>query len=206
VLSAVTIAVEFFLAAALLVRPLWPIGMAIAFAFVVYLEFILRPGLFAWDVLAALLVFAPAGDRSWTAAYDPERPSGRRTRAILSPLDWLRRLRWVPAPAMATKESRCEAGGDAARRGFHLVSPRGRPYQGFDALRLLPIILPGPVVVVMTLGYFGGRFLADRGYGRWDDVPFLALGCLLALWVPGVARGRPTEERIPREHSGREQP
>jgi hypothetical protein len=182
-LSALTIALEAFLGATFLFKPLWWMGSATALVFVLYLEFILRPGVFAWDVLAALLVFAPAGDRSWIAAYDPGCRSCRWNRTMLSAFDWLRRLRWIPQDA-----SRPMPGGDGARPGLHLTSPRGQAYCGFDALRLLPIILPGPTLVVMALTRFGGGFLTSRGYRLWDDMPFFILGGLLAFWVPGVAR------------------
>jgi predicted DCC family thiol-disulfide oxidoreductase YuxK len=198
VMSVATIALEFFLAVVFLTRPLWPMGIAIALVFAAYLEFILRPGLFAWDVAAALLVFMPAGDRAWLTAYDPTCSSCRWNRRILSPLDWLRRLRWVTTHTGEVVDSRLKAAGEGARGGLHLISPSGREYRNFEALRLLPIILPGPVLVVMTLAYFAGRFLATRGYGWWDDLLFFTLGCLLALWLPGVARflGRPVYATI----------
>jgi predicted DCC family thiol-disulfide oxidoreductase YuxK len=192
-MSVVTTALEFFLAVAFLCRPLWRAGIVVAFVFVVYLEFLLRPGVFAWDVLAALLVLVPAGDQSWTVFHDPECSSCRWNRAMLSRLDWLRRLRWVPTADAVGIESRPALARDGARMGLHLVSPRGREYRGFDAFRVLPVILPGPVFVVMAVARFGGGFLAGRGHGPWYDLPYLVLGGLLVLWMPGVARfvGRP---------------
>jgi hypothetical protein len=189
VLSVATIALELFLAVSFLARPLWPMAIAVAFLFVVYLEFILRPGVFAWDVMAALLVFTPAGDRAWLVVSDPTCPSCRWNRKVLPALDWLRRLRWVPSVG----DSRLELASDGARRGLHLISPSGREYRGFDALRLLPIILPGPILVALVPAYFAGRFLAARGFGWWDDLLFFALAGLLVLWLPGAARlvGRP---------------
>lgn len=196
VLSVATIAVEFFLATAFLVRPLWSMGVAVASAFVLYLEFILRPGMFAFDVLAALLVFAPAGDRAWKVAYGPGCRACRWNRALLSPLDWLRRLQWIPIRKAASGESRYALVGGREGIGFRLVSPGGRAFDGVDALRRLPVVLPGPVLVAVTIARFGGGFLASRGYGQWDDAAFVILGIWLALWVPGVARyiGRPMYE------------
>jgi hypothetical protein len=112
---------------------------------------------------------------------------------MLSRLDWLRRLRWVPTADAVGIESRPALARDGARMGLHLVSPRGREYRGFDAFRVLPVILPGPVFVVMAVARFGGGFLAGRGHGPWYDLPYLVLGGLLVLWMPGVARfvGRP---------------
>jgi Vitamin K-dependent gamma-carboxylase len=188
-LSLATIGVEFFLAVAFFVRRLWPIGVVTGLVFAVYLEFLVRPGAFTWDMLAALLMFVPAGDRAWAVTHDPACPACRWNRTILSSLDWLRRLRWIElTPALASP-----ARSENVRRGLHLVSPRGREYRGFDALRVLPILLPGPVFVGMAVVRFAGGFLAGRGYGRWDDLPFVMLAGLLALWGPGVARwvGRP---------------
>lgn len=180
VMSVMTTALEFFLAAAFLYRPLWRAAIVVAFAFAVYLEFLLRPGMFAWDTLAALLLFVPAADRGWAVVHDPECRSCRRTRTRLSRLDWLRRLRWIPADAVG-----------AAHGGLHLISPHDRAYCALDAVRMLPLIVPGPVFVVMALARFGGAFLASRGYGPWFDLPFLVLGGWLLLWVPALARVRP---------------
>jgi vitamin K-dependent gamma-carboxylase-like protein len=193
VLSAATIAVEFFLATAFLVRPLWSMGVAVACAFVLYLEFILRPGVFAFDVLAALLVFTPAGDRAWKVVYGPGCLACRWNRAFLSPLDWLRRLQWISVRDAASRESGYTLGGGRGPIGFRLVSPGGRAFDGIYALRRLPAVLPGSVLVAVTFARFGGGVLASRGYGPWDDIAFVILGIWLALWLPGVARyvGRP---------------
>jgi len=177
-LSVATIAIEAFVAAAVIVRALRPTGLAVTALFVLYLEFVLKPGGFAWDVLAALLVFAPAADRKWRVAYDPACRSCRRNRALLSPLDWLRRLGWISLDAAAASEA----------AGFRLVSPRGRVRRGFYALRALPIVLPGPCLLALIVARFGGGFLAARGYGAWDDLPFFMLGGWLVLWIPGLGR------------------
>src|SRR5499425_2339441 len=49
-LSVATIVLEAFVAVAVLVRALRPIGLAVTALFVLYLEFMLKPGGFAWDV------------------------------------------------------------------------------------------------------------------------------------------------------------
>ena len=190
-LSVATIVLEAFVAVALLVRALRPIGLAVTALFVLYLELVLKPGVFAWDVLAALLVFAPAGDRAWRVAYDPACRSCRGNRALLSPLDWLRRHRWTPTE---------NATSSTVRGELELVSPRGRMRSGFDALRALPIALPGPFLLALIVARFGGGFLAARGYGPWDDLPFLMLLGWLAFWIPGLARilGQPVYTAISR--------
>jgi HTTM domain len=188
VLSLATIATELFLAVAFLVRTLWPFGIAAAIGFMAYLEFIVRPGVFAWDVLAALLVFTPAGDRAWQVTYAPHCPACRWNRALLSPLDWLRRLRWVDVMPSVARPSPHEFAGVNARGALHLVSPRNRAFCGLGALRALPAVLPGPLLIVLVVARFGGGFLAARGYGQWDDLPFLVLGVYLASWLPEVAR------------------
>jgi len=179
-MSVMTIAIEVFLAVAFLFRPLWPAGVVAGFVFVVYLEFLVRPGVFTWDTLASLIMLVPANDRSWTVIYDPECVSSRWKRTTLVRLDWLRRLQWVPTGDARGVETRPMTAGDD---GLRLVNPRGRVYRGLEALRVLPVLLPGPVFVIMALARFGGGFLAARGYGPWDDLPFLMLGGLFVLWI-----------------------
>jgi hypothetical protein len=190
-MSVITTALEFFLALAVLHRPLWRAGLVAGFVFVLYLEFLVRPGVFTWDVLAAFFVFAPAADRGWMIVHDRRCASCRRNRAVLSRLDWLRRLRWVAGPSEAEVESPSAVAG--AGTGLRLISPRGRHYDGFDAVRLLPLILPGPTFVVMAVARFGGGWLSGRGLGPWQDLPYFLLAGMLVLWLPGFTRfvGRP---------------
>src|SRR5207245_373129 len=83
-------------AAMFLCRPLWRLGIVVGFCFVMYLEFLLKPGLFAWDMLAAFLVMVPAGDRSWAFLHDRECSPCLWNRTLLARFDWVRR---VPAEA-----------------------------------------------------------------------------------------------------------
>ena len=179
-MSVVTTILEGFLAVAFVHRSLWRAAVAAAFLFAAYLEFLLRPGVFAWDTVAALVMFAPAGDRGWTVLHDQGCASCRRTRTILAPLDWLRRLRWMPIPAGHTL--------GVPHRGLRLISPRGRCYAGLEAIGVVPLVLPGPVFVAMATTRFAGGFLAGRGYGPWYDLTFVVLGLWLLLWVPRVVR------------------
>jgi hypothetical protein len=184
-LSVGTIAIEFFLAAAALLRPLWRVGLVVGLVFIIYLEFLVKPGLFTWDMLAAGLLFLPAGDGGWQAHSDRHCAACRRTGAVLLRLDWLRRLREIPRAH--------DGGGLRESAGLELVSPGGRAYHGFEAVRILPTILVGPLFVVMALARFGGGFLSARDLGSWDVLPYVLLAGYLALWVPGVDRvlGRP---------------
>ena len=179
-LSVATIAIEFFLAAAALLRSLWRVGLVVGFLFISYLEFLVKPGLFAWDMFAAGLLFLPAGDGGWRVPHDPHCAACRRIGVVLLRLDWLRRLRGVP----------CEHEAGAPRRmpGLELVSPTGRTFRGFDAVRILPAILVGPLFVVMAGARFGGEFLSARGFGPWDVLPYVLLMAYLALWLPGADR------------------
>jgi Vitamin K-dependent gamma-carboxylase len=179
--SALTTALEFFLAAAFVFRSLWRVGIVVAFAFMVYLEFLLRPGVFTWDMVAALIVFLPAADRSWRVMQNPQRAAYRWSATLLLRLDWLRRLRLISIDA-----SHCRGG--TTWLGFILVSPRGREYRAFAALRMLPILLPGPFFVMMAMARFGGGFLGSLGYGPWYDLPFVGLGLWLLLWTPDAMR------------------
>jgi hypothetical protein len=176
VMSVVIATLEFSLAVVFQCRSWWRVGIVVASCFVMYLEFLLRPGVFAWDMLAAFFVMVPAGDRGWALLHDPECSRCRWNRALLARLDWLRRTRWV-----ATS-------GALSYTGLHLISPRGWEYHGFRAFRMLPFVFPGPVFVALVLARFGGGFLASRGFGHWDDLPYLMLGALLALWVPEIPR------------------
>jgi hypothetical protein len=164
---------------------LWRVGLVVGILFITYLEFLVKPGLFTWDMLAAGLLFLPAGDGGWQLHSDPHCAACRRTRAVLLRLDWLRRLREIPR----------EHDGGALRGtpGLEVVSPRGRIFRGFHAVRILPTILVGPLFVVMALARFGGGFLSARGLGSWDVLPYVLLTGYLALWIPGLDRalGRP---------------
>jgi Vitamin K-dependent gamma-carboxylase len=189
VLSVATILTEFFLAAVALVPRLWPVGLLVGLGFVVSIEFLLAPGLFAWDLLVAGLVFLPAGDRGWTVMYSPSCADCRRNRAILSLLDWLRRLRWVAIATPAQREAAASFAEASGMPRIHLRSPRDRAFRGLGALRALPLVLAPPVVVLLVVARFGGGFLAARGYGPWDDLPFLLLGAYLASWLAEIGRG-----------------
>jgi hypothetical protein len=194
-LSVATIAVEFFLAAAAVFRPFWRAGLVVGFTFIAYLEFLVAPGLFTWDMFAAGILFLPAADGGWQVLHDSRCATCRRRVMLLSGLDWLRRCRYVV---------RGDSSGDCP--GLQLVSPGGRIMSGFDAARLLPAILAGPTFIVMATSRFGGGYLAARSAGFWDALPYVLLAAYLALWVPGVARyfGRPlhaalgTHARAPR--------
>ena len=178
-MSVLTTTLELFLAIAFLSRPLRRAGIVVAFAFVAYLEFLLRPGVFAWDTVAALFVLVPSADRGWHVLHDPHRRACRVSASFLSRLDWLRRLRWEPSDASGnTDDATC----------LRLISPYGRAYRGPDAVAILPLALPGPFFVVMAVARFGGGFLGSRGYGPWYDLPFVVLALWLLLWVPGAVR------------------
>ena len=176
-LSVATIATEGALAVAFVLPSLSAIAIALSVGFMTYLEFMVRPGVFTWDVLIALLVLSPAADRGWSVLHSPARAGFM---AFLPRLDWLRRLRWVTS--IATPPS---AAGEVEPAGapgtLHLVSPRHRVFCGLGALCALPAVLPGPLLVALVLARFGGGFLAARGFGRWDDLPFLLLGAYLAF-------------------------
>ena len=183
-LSVATIVTELALAVAFAAPGLSTLAIALSVGFMTYLEFMVRPGVFTWDVLIALLLLSPAADRGWSVVHGP---AGARFVGVPSHLDWLRRQQLVtsmpPAP---------EVPSDSSRAGvpltLHLVSPRHRVFCGLGVLRVLPAIVPGPLLVGLVLARFGGGFLAARGFGRWDDLPFLVLGAYLAF--VGIERAR----------------
>jgi hypothetical protein len=143
-----------------------------------------RPGVFTWDVLIALLVLSPAADRGWSVVQSSTGAAGRIYGAVLPRLDWLRRLRWV-TPIGSSPGAPVEL---VALGTLHLMSPRHRVFCGLAAFCALPAVLPGPVLVTLVLARFGGGFLAARGFGPWDDLPFLLLGAYLACVCIETAR------------------
>ena len=184
--SLATIAMELSLSVAFVAGGRSTLAVALAIPFMAYLEFLVRPGVFPWDVLIALLVLAPAADRGWAVLHAPACVDCRRLRLWLIRLDWLRRLRWVfevEASPGATVPPH-----EAAGHTLRLLSPRGRAFCGLAALRALPFVLPGPLLAGLVVVRFGGGFLAARGFGRWDDLPFLLLGAYLAWWLPEMGQ------------------
>jgi hypothetical protein len=179
-LSLATIGLEFFLAAAAVFRPLWRAGLVVGFLFIAYLEFLVAPGLFTWDMFAVGILFLPAGDGAWRVRLDPRCAVCRRRWTLLSRLDWLRRLGYLPRESSLACTATCP--------GIEIIGPRGQILSGFDALRVQPAILAGPSFVVMAAARFGGGFLAARFADHWDALPYALFAMYLALWVPGVSR------------------
>jgi predicted DCC family thiol-disulfide oxidoreductase YuxK len=193
-LSVGTIAVEGSLALAFLVRRLWPAAVVGGYLFAAYLEFAIKQSYFAWSLAAALVVVLPAGDRGWTVLFDADCALCQSTRRILSPLDWLRRLRWEP---IGTADlGRLGVDAAAALREMHVVSPHGTVRRGFDAARALPFLLPGPLLAALAVLNAGEQPIL--GVVRPRDAVFLIVGALLLLWLPGVSRlaGQPLYARL----------
>jgi len=194
-LSIGTIAMEGFLALAFVVRRLWPIAAVVGFAFAAYLQFAVKQSYFAWSLAAALVVLLPAGDRGWTVLYDGDCALCLSSRRIVGSLDWLRRLRWETIATADLHRLGVEAA--AARREMHIVSPRGIVRRGFDAVRLLPLLLPGPLLVALVVLNYdaGGPVL---GVVHHYEAVFYVLGAFLLLWLPGVSRliGQPLYARL----------
>ena len=113
VLSVATIILEFIVAVTFLFQPLWRVAIPLVIAFMMWLEFLLEPDLFAWDVTAIMLLLLPAGDRAYTVRCDGESAGGLWMRRIVSRLDWLRRLRWESAEL-------------ASQEALVLISPTGK--------------------------------------------------------------------------------
>jgi hypothetical protein len=157
-------------------------------AFAVQLEFLLIPGAFPWDLAAFAVLFVPAADGGYTLLFEETCPACRRQKGVISRLDWLRRLRWAPlCPPPLPTEGLAPSPAPGAGRGLYLITPSGKVRQGFQALRLLPLLLPGPLFLFLAALRFGVpriRFLAPVPAG---DVLFLVVLILAALWLPGVS-------------------
>jgi len=65
-----------------------------------------------------------------------------------------------------------------------------------DAVRVLPFLLAGPLVVALTVLNTVGHLVL--GVFGDNEVVFLVLGALLLLWMPGVSRliGQPLYARL----------
>ena len=174
-LSLATIGTEFFLAAAVLFRRLWGLTTIVMIGFMVYLEFLVRPELFPWDMLAVLFLLQPAGDRAYTVYYNGKCSFCKWKRRWLGRLDWLRRLRYAPLE-------------DSTGGTFYLTGPSGKTEHGYKAFRKLLLLLGGPLYVFFVFirfEIFGGRWL---GLILAYDAIFFAAGALLLFWVPGVSQ------------------
>ena len=186
--SALTILVELLLAAIFMVRSLWPKGMWLALGFPLYLEFAVKQRYFAWDMITAVLLLLPAADHAYIIFHDPACSACVRYRAVVRALDWLRRLRWVPLQGVGHVPGVTQ---QAPRTAIYALGPDGRIRMGYEALRLVLALIPGPVLAVLTL------VRATNGWGAGlllpEDTVILVIAGLCLLWLPGVARfiGRP---------------
>ena len=174
VLSVATIILEFSVAVTVLFQPLWRVAIPLVIAFMMWLEFLLAPDLFPWDVTAIMLLLLPAGDRAYTVRCDGESAGGLWMHRIVSRLDWLRRLRWEFADL-------------GSQEALVLISPTGKTRRGFDAARMLLLLLPGPLLALFIIVRFGGFGTRILGVVSASNAVFLMLAGLLLLWVPGFS-------------------
>ena len=189
VTSVGTIIVEFFFAVALLFRPLWHIAVPLGLVFGAYLEFMLTPGAFIWDLTAALILFLPVNDQSYIVLHRESCNACQWTRRIVSRLDWLRRLKWVSFHEAERSELyQNNAKPLDAGRGLLLIRPSGRVCRGIEAFRSLFVLLPAPLFVIFVIIRFGGFGSRIFGIIPGQDLVFLIVAGLMLLWVPGVAR------------------
>lgn len=177
--SIATILVEFAIPLALLVRRLRPLVVGLLVLFAVYLEFAVEQNYFAWDMLAAALVFLPAGDRSYAVQWNGSERVRSVLSAILLRLDWLRRMRHVealkPAPRRLTW----------LRPPLELIAPIGRRLSGWVAVAWLILLMAPPLYVFASLARF---LLRDGLVGRWQagEPLFLAFGLMLMFWAAAL--------------------
>jgi hypothetical protein len=184
VFSVATIISEFSIAVTLLFQPLWRVAIPLVIAFMTWLEFLAAPELFPYDVTAIMLLLLPAGDRAYTVRCDGESAGGLWMRRIVSRLDWLRRLRWESAEL-------------ASQEALVLISPTGKTRRGFDAARMLLLLLPGPLLALFIIVRFGGFGTQILSVVSAPNAVFLMLAGLLLPWVPGFSRfvGQPLYAR-----------
>jgi hypothetical protein len=178
-MSVATIAAEFLLSATFLFQRLRPLAVPVGFLFAVYLEFLLRPDMFAWDMVSTLVLLLPAADRGWTLRYDERCAACRAKRRWIARLDWLRRLRWE----VATASQPADRGPSAPA----LISPSGQAFHGFEEFRRLVLLLPAPLFVLFAVIRFGVGSPV-LGLVAPHDLVLLLVGVIVALWLPGVSR------------------
>lgn len=198
--SIATILVEFAIPLALLVRRLRPLGVGLLVLFAVYLEFAVEQNYFAWDMLAAALVFLPAGDRSYAVQWNGSERVRSVLSAILLRLDWLRRLQRVDASKPASANPAWLA------PPLNLITPSGRQLRGWTAAAWLVLLLAPPMYIAASLA----RFVLREGLlGRWQagEPLFLGFGVLLLFWTAALWQQRKSAairtdlEAAPRELS-----
>ena len=187
--SAATIAVEALIAVGFVVPALAGAAAVLMVGFALALELVVEQGYFAWDLLIATVLVLP-GDRAWAVVDRADCARCAVRRRLLAGLDWLRRLRWQPGACGHGAEG--EEPIRAGARALRIVGPDGRSRGGFDALRLLSVLLPAPLLAGLTLI----RALDVRllGLVQGPDVALLGALALVALWLPGVA---PLVGRLP---------
>jgi hypothetical protein len=117
---------------------------------------------------------------------------------VISRLDWLRRLQWVPLQEASLTAANLGVTAAGLRQAMHMVSPSGKVYRGYEAFRMLLLLLPGPLYVVFAVARFGGFGSRFLGIVSAHDLIFLMAAGLLVLWAPGASRrlGQPLYARV----------
>ena len=167
---------EMCMAIGLALRPLWPYAIAANIAFALSLEFLLVPAMFPWDLLALMILFLPAADGAYRVRLDAGCATCAAQRRLLAALDWTRRL------------DLREASGDRGR--FGIETPRGRRFDGWRAVGLLPWALPAPILSLLIALRFGSEFVGRGTVGfSLDDIVFILLGLTALMLLPAANRG-----------------
>ena len=167
-LSVTTTVLEFFIALVFLMRLRNRYALFVALVFFIGLEILEMPYVFAWDLMAALILFFPSADRSCTVQYDPKSI----TLWVCSLLDWLRRIQWKQNPGSEK---------------LIVLMPDGGKLTGYHAVKKIVTLIPGPVLFLFLLIRFHA---SSTGFFNSDKtaplLPILMAMLALPFFVPGV--------------------
>ena len=174
-ISIFTIAFEFFIATAFLLRLRHPLVLFCMFWFFVDLEILTRPGAFAWSLIASLILFFPAADRIYGTAYHSNCNLCSKFQYWVLRFDWLRRIDWIP---MNHSEIKCGT----------FINLNGKMYVGYEALKKIMKLFPGPIFIMVLLLRYGMVFVGlIQSEASIILFELLMSFLLLLMFVPAVS-------------------
>jgi len=173
-ISVLTIIVEFFVSIAFLFRFRQPFVLFLMFLFFVATELLTRAGVFAWDLIASLILFFPAADRAYLVSYNPECRWCSLIQHWISKLDWLRRIRWIPTTQVL--KNKCTP----------VVSSNGETLRDYKAIKKIVQLLPGPIFIIFLLLRLGNTSAGFFRGGVAICFEILIAFFIFLAFIPGL--------------------